>query len=177
MVLAAAVVTRRPEVKRVPPWAAALVAVLLLANVVSLVNASALVWGGRHMAITVYLLLPALWLSAYVDRPARRALLVAYSAAAAAAAALLGIRAAHAAARQGPFLAEGCCRAQGSFEDPNVFGPFLVPALLILLNEALEPRLPPRRARLLLAVAIPLLEFESSCPRAARGRTPRSASW
>jgi O-antigen ligase len=32
-------------------------------------------------------------------------------------------------------------RAQGLFKDPNVFGPFLVPAALILLEEALRPRL------------------------------------
>jgi O-antigen ligase len=32
-------------------------------------------------------------------------------------------------------------RATGLFEDPNVFGPFLIPAALIMLQELLEPRL------------------------------------
>jgi O-antigen ligase len=38
-------------------------------------------------------------------------------------------------------MGEGGVRAQGLFKDPNVFGPFLVPAALILLEEALRPRL------------------------------------
>ena len=32
-------------------------------------------------------------------------------------------------------------RAQGLFKDPNVFGPFLVPAVLILMEETVAPRL------------------------------------
>src|SRR5262249_13508835 len=32
-------------------------------------------------------------------------------------------------------------RARGLFKDPNVFGPFLVPAFLFLLQELIEPRL------------------------------------
>ncbi len=32
-------------------------------------------------------------------------------------------------------------RAQGLFKDPNVFGPFLVPAALILMEETVAPRL------------------------------------
>jgi O-antigen ligase len=37
-------------------------------------------------------------------------------------------------------LAEGG-RAQALFQDPNVFGPFLIPALLIVIEEILQPRL------------------------------------
>jgi O-antigen ligase len=36
-------------------------------------------------------------------------------------------------------------RAQALFQDPNVFGPFLVPAFVILLEERLRPRLFARR--------------------------------
>ncbi len=36
---------------------------------------------------------------------------------------------------------ESASRAQGLFKDPNVFGPFLIPAALILLEESLRPRL------------------------------------
>ena len=36
---------------------------------------------------------------------------------------------------------ENASRAQGLFKDPNVFGPFLIPAALILLEESLRPRL------------------------------------
>ncbi len=36
---------------------------------------------------------------------------------------------------------ENATRAQGLFKDPNVFGPFLIPAALILLEESLRPRL------------------------------------
>jgi O-antigen ligase len=37
--------------------------------------------------------------------------------------------------------AEGASRAQGFFKDPNVFGPFLIPAALIAFEESLRPRL------------------------------------
>jgi O-antigen ligase len=36
---------------------------------------------------------------------------------------------------------ESATRATGLFKDPNVFGPFLIPAALILLEESLHPRL------------------------------------
>ena len=119
VVMAAAVVTRRPEVRRVPPWAAALVAVLLLANVVSLVNASALVWGGRYMAITVYLLLLALAVgvrgpSGAGACPARRVLGRGGGCRAA-----RHSRAAHAAARQGPVPGRGLLQGAGPVRGPE----------------------------------------------------------
>jgi O-antigen ligase len=39
------------------------------------------------------------------------------------------------------FLAYDGTRATGLFQDPNVYGPFLVPAALILLQEILDPRM------------------------------------
>ena len=47
-------------------------------------------------------------------------------------------------------------RAEGLFKDPNVFGPFLVPAALIVLEEILTPRLL-RGRRTTKAVAVLLL--------------------
>ena len=57
---------------------------------------------------------------------------------------------------QATLLYHGCCRAQALFKDPNVFGPFLVPAIVILLEELLTPRLLAGR-RALKAAAIALL--------------------
>jgi O-antigen ligase len=50
-----------------------------------------------------------------------------------------------------PTFAEGG-RAQALFQDPNVFGPFLIPALLIVLEEILRPRV--LRGRLLTKAAM-----------------------
>ena len=53
---------------------------------------------------------------------------------------------------RGTLLFDG--RAEGFFKDPNVFGPFLIPALLILLEETVAPRLLPAPRRLKLSGVI-----------------------
>ena len=59
-------------------------------------------------------------------------------------------------------------RAQGLFRDPNVYGPFLVPAAIFVLHELLDPRLL-RGGRLLklLALSILVLGVTTSYSRAA----------
>ena len=48
-------------------------------------------------------------------------------------------------------------RAQGLFKDPNVFGPFLIPAALIALEEALRPRVLGLRRPAAVAVLVVLV--------------------
>jgi O-antigen ligase len=93
-----------------------------------------------YLGISMYLALAALWLSGFVNS-ARRARIVAggYLAAAVTSAAL-GVLALVAPLPGGElFVSAG--RVHALFEDPNVFGPFLVPIALILLEDLLTPRL------------------------------------
>jgi O-antigen ligase len=102
-------------------------------------------------AITLYVVVFSLWLTGYVRSSATaRVVLRAYIAAAVVSAAvavlaLFVVFPGHGVFVQGP-------RAQGLFKDPNVFGPFLVPAALLLLEETVAPRL--LRARLATRVAL-----------------------
>ena len=90
--------------------------------------------------VTAYLVVFSVWLTAWIDSESRmrlvlRALLVAavFSAVVGALAPFLPLAAADSWHNDG--------RAKAFFEDPNVFGPFLVFPTLILVEELLQPRL------------------------------------
>ena len=160
ILLAIVVITGREELARVPRMLAAILGILVLANLLSMTQARDPAAAVRFFAITLYLAIFCVWFAAYVDRKRRaRAVVVGYGIAAAtsavigAAALLLPIP------HREFFLLEGCCRAEALFQDANVFGPFLVPPLLILLHEALVPRLLDRRWRPLLVLTVVLLEL------------------
>ena len=152
VVIALALVTGRLGLERVPLSVTLLVSGFLALN---LLAATAAVDGARaatFFGITLYLGLFAIWLAAYVCSVRRaRLVLVAYLAGATLSAGLACL------ALMAPFpgaeaFVDGP-RAQGLFKDPNVFGPFLVPALLILMEETVAPRL----LRLRLATKLVLL--------------------
>ncbi len=151
VVIAVAFVTGRLHLERVPLSVTLLVSGFLALN---LLASTAAIDGARavtYFAITLYLGIFALWLAAYVCTTRRaRLVLVAYLAAAtlSAAVACLALFAPFPGAEafvRGP-------RAQGLFKDPNVFGPFLVPAALILMEEIVTPRL--LRLRLALKLVV-----------------------
>jgi O-antigen ligase len=140
VVIALAFVTGRLYLERVPLSVTLLVSGFLALN---LLASTAAVDGARaatYFGITLYLGVFALWLSAYVCSVRRaRLVVVAYlvGAALSAGVACLALIAPFPGAEafvSGP-------RAQGLFKDPNVFGPFLVPAVLILMEETVAPRL------------------------------------
>jgi O-antigen ligase len=140
VVIALAFVTGRLYLERVPLSVSALVAGFLALNLLAATDA---VDGARAVTffgITLYLGVFGLWLAAYVSSVRRaRLVLLAYliGAALSAAVACLALIAPFPGAEafvDGP-------RAQGLFKDPNVFGPFLVPAILILMDETVAPRL------------------------------------
>lgn len=117
-----------------------------------------------HMAISLYLSLAAIVIAGFVARdPLRhtRLILRAYLAAAliAAVAALIGYFEVVPGAAE---LFTKFDRASGPFKDPNVFGPFLVPALVYALHawfhRPLLKGLPATAAMMVLALAI-LLSF------------------
>jgi O-antigen ligase len=140
VVIALAFVTGRLYLERVPLSVTLLVSGFLALN---LLAATGAVDGARavtYFGITLYLGVFGLWLAAYLCSVRRaRLVLVAYLAGAALSAAVACL------ALIAPFpgaeaFVDGP-RAQGLFKDPNVFGPFLVPAILILMDETVAPRL------------------------------------
>ncbi len=92
-----------------------------------------------YLGISMYLTLAALWLSGFVDSRRRARVVAGAYLAAAGTSAALGVLAILAPVPGREFLASE--RAHALFQDPNVFGPFLVPIALILLEDLLNPRL------------------------------------
>jgi hypothetical protein len=140
VLIVAAFATGRFSLERVPLSATLLVSFFLALNLLASVEVIDAARAVEFFAITLYLGIFALWLTAYV-RSARRARLVvvAYVIAAVASAALACLALFTPLPGKEAFV-DGP-RAQGLFKDPNVFGPFLVPAALILMEEIVAPRL------------------------------------
>ena len=140
VVIAVALVTGRLFLERVPLSVSVLVAGFLSLNLLAATVATDGARAVAYFAITLYLGVFALWFSAYVCSIRRaRLILLAYLVGAALSAAVACL------ALVAPFPGASAFvdgpRAQGLFKDPNVFGPFLVPAALILMEETVAPRL------------------------------------
>jgi O-antigen ligase len=138
--IAVAMVTGAFTVRGVPPIVAGLLGVFLVLNVFSAVEAVDLGRAGMFFFITAYLVVFSVWLTSWLDRPARARLVVRALLVAAVFSAIVGSLA--------PFLPFAAAsgwhsggRAKAFFEDPNVFGPFLVLPALIVVEELLHPRL------------------------------------
>ena len=145
VVMAVAVVTGRFRVSAVPHSVRHLLGVLVALNLLSAVQVVHIGAGARYLAITLYLVVLGVWLAGYVDCRRRARLAVGAYLAAAVSSALLGILALFVSFPGSAALSGDEYRARAFFEDPNVFGPFLVPAAVILLEELLRPRLFARR--------------------------------
>jgi O-antigen ligase len=140
VVIAVAFVTGRLFLERVPLSVSVLVAGFLALNLLAATVATDGARAVAYFAITLYLGVFALWFCAYVCSVRRaRLILLAYLVGAALSAAVACL------ALVAPFPGASAFvdgpRAQGLFKDPNVFGPFLVPAVLILMEETVSPRL------------------------------------
>ena len=148
-VLAAlAVVSGRVHLRRIPMPIVGLLAVLVVLNILSMAGAAAMGEALRYGAITLYLIVLAVWLTTYLRTAARTRLVVRAYVAGAVISSVAAVLALFVAFPGHDVLAgENASRAQGLFKDPNVFGPFLIPAALIALEEALRPRAR-RRTRL-----------------------------
>ena len=138
--IAVALVTGRFGTERIPLSVGALVGALLALNLLSAVFAVDPLRMGTFLLITTYLAVFGLWFASYVDSAARARLVVVALIAGSVASALLGTLALFLSlpGRDVFVLSE---RARGLFEDPNVFGPFMVVPALIVASELLEPRL------------------------------------
>jgi O-antigen ligase len=154
VVIAVALVTGRFNLARVPMSVFSLLGAFVFLNILSSIEVIEVQDGIRFMTITVYLAVFAIWFTSYLDsRERARAVVLAYLIPATifaflASAALFGP-----VPGRNTLLAYDGTRSTGLFEDPNVFGPFLVPAALIVLQEILDPRL------LNLRMSVKLLTF------------------
>src|SRR5213078_3528768 len=153
---------------RLFPWSAGLlIGAFLTLNLVSAVDVVDPARAAAFFSITLYVAVFGLWLATYVTSVRAARLVVRAYVAAAVASALLSTLALllHV---PGSELLTRIGRAEGLFKDPNVFGPFLVPAALILLEEILVPRLlTGRRATKLLEFLVLGLGVLFSYSRAA----------
>lgn len=142
VVIAVALVTGRFNLRNTPLGPAVGIAAFLALNLISCFEALDPARAAKFMAITVYLCVFGLWVATWAsDRRRARTLLRIYIGVSVLSAllgtlALFGSFPGHVS-----LTSYGVTRARALFKDPNVFGPFLVPALLVLLQETLEPRL------------------------------------
>ena len=142
IVVALAVATGRFDLRREPLGILVCVAAFLAANAVSSFAALDLTRAARFAGITTYLLLFALWLPSWLDRRERARRLVRIYVGVATVTAAVGSIALFAHVPGHAVLtADSGTRARGLFKDANVFGPFLVPAALLLVQEILHPSL------------------------------------
>jgi hypothetical protein len=160
VVIAVALVTGRFTLGRVPLAVEALLGAFLALNLFASVDVLDANRAAFFFAITLYLAILAVWFGAYVDSTSRARLVVKAYLTAAVLSAVLATLAlyvsfpGHNALVMGP-------RAKGLFKDPNVYGAFLVPAALILLEEIVRPRLlrlrTPAKLALVSAVTVGIL--------------------
>ena len=127
VVMAVALVTGRFRLAAAPRAAVAILAVLAALNVMSSIQVADAGRAAGFFAITLYLAAFGLWLPSYVTSEGRARLIVVAYLFAAVSSALLGMLALAGVIPGAAVLTEGG-RARGLFQDPNVFGPFLVPA-------------------------------------------------
>jgi O-antigen ligase len=156
VVMAVALVTGRFDLERAPLAITALSAFFLLLNVASTVEALDPARAAFFVSITLYLVVFAVWFTSYLSSEGRaRGVVRAYLVGAVASAALASLALYVPFPGADLFTTTDGLRAKALFKDPNVFGPFLVPITLILIEETLQPRLLQGRAlwkALLLAI-------------------------
>ena len=187
VVIAVATVTGRFRAACVPPIVLGALGALLTLNLLSAVEVVDATRAAVYLSITAYLIVLAVWLSGYVASFRTARLVTGAYAFAAVGSAALGALAFFVGIPGSELLVEGG-RVQAFFQDPNVFGPFLVPVALILTEDIMTPRLfglrrlakvsaraaaRPRRDALLLTRRVDQLD-----PRGRdRPRRARAAPW
>jgi O-antigen ligase len=160
VVIAVAVATGRFGVRAVPAPVLGLLGAFAALNVMSAVQVDDPRRAIVYFGITAYLMLLGIWLPGYVTSVGRARLLVRAYVAVAVASAAAGVLALLAPVPGGDVLV-AAGRAKALFQDPNVFGPFLVPAALIVVEEIVQPRLLrsrlPAKALMLAALVLGVL--------------------
>jgi O-antigen ligase len=138
--IAVAVAARRFSLRRVPLIVTMLLSAFLALNMLGSLELTDVGRGVSFFAITLYLAVFGVWLAGYVHSTRRARIVLRAYVVAAVLSALAAVLALFVGFPGHDLLVRGP-RAQGLFKDPNVFGPFLVPAALMLMEEAVSPRL------------------------------------
>ncbi len=142
VIICVAIVTGRMSLRTTPLGPGLGVAAFIALNLVSSFAALDPARAAKFMSITIYLLVFALWVPSWVTGPDKARRLLRIYVGTAVVSALLGSLALFAPLPGHDILTYYTgTRARAFFKDPNVFGPFLVPAALLLIQETLEPRL------------------------------------
>jgi hypothetical protein len=141
VLIAIALASGRLEVARTPRSILLALASLITLNVLSTMEAVSLSEAARFGFITFYLIAFAIWLTGYANSPKRVRMIVLAWLAIAVATTFVGLL-----AWQLPipsrtlWLTSDLERVKGLFKDPNVFGPFLIPITMIVLDQQMRPR-------------------------------------
>ena len=142
VILVTAAVTGRFRLDRAPLSMVVLSGAFVALNLLSMMDAVDGARAVKFVSITIYLLAFALWTCGYVDGRKRARMVLRVYVGSAVASALLATIALRVHFPGSQFLiTDDGARAMGLFKDPNVYGPFLVPAALMLLEESLRPSL------------------------------------
>jgi O-antigen ligase len=140
VLMVVALVTGRFTLRRVTAGPVLLVGAFLAFNLVSTIDVVDGLRAAQFLGITIYVLVFALWIASIVTDSTIVRRIARWYIVGAVASALLSTLALIV-PFPGHHLFTRIGRAEGLFKDPNVFGPFLVPAALILLEEILTPRI------------------------------------
>jgi O-antigen ligase len=140
VVIAVALATGAFRIQRVPAAAVGIVGAFFALNLVSAIEVVDYERAVTFFATTAYVAVLALWLAGWVVNRRRAKVAASGYVAAATLSASLGLLALFLPIPGGDLMVFED-RVQALFKDPNVFGPFLVPAILILMEETLTPRL------------------------------------
>ena len=140
---------------RIPAYLGSALALFVVLTVLSSTNAIGLGHALKFEATTVYLIALAVWLSSVFSNGLRARLAMRIYIVVAAVSGGVGVAALYLPIPARHLLLFDSSRAEGFFKDPNVYGAFLVPAAVILLEELSTPRLLNwKRNRLALAFAL-----------------------
>jgi O-antigen ligase len=140
VVVALALVTGRFRIRRVPAAAVGIIGVFLALNLLSAVEVVDATRALTFFATTLYVAVLGLWVTGWLTSRRRARIAAGGYLVAAVTAAGLGLVALFLPI-PGRDLIVGEGRVLALFKDPNVFGPFVIPPALILLEEILSPRL------------------------------------
>jgi len=140
VLMAIALVNRRFHLRRAPVAVVVAIGTFAALNLLSAVQVADPERAASYFMITLFVAAVGLWLCGYVTSRGRAQLVVRAYLVAAVGSAVAGVLALFFPIPGAELLTEGG-RARGLFQDPNVFGPFLIPALLIVVEEIVHPRL------------------------------------
>lgn len=145
VIMSVAAMTGRFRLNRVPLLVRWIVGLLLVVNLLSMMDVLSTSIALRFLFITVYLAIFSLWFTGYVNSPSRARVVVVTWLVIGIISAVISAAALNLPVPGRSFIlgsVDGGERASGFFKDPNVFGPFLIPIALILLEQRIAPRLP-----------------------------------